>query len=116
MEKRTKIRHIAEISRSFSGFSPITETVNFPKYVILTNRFENFRRWPETVKISRREFERELHNNPVLVDVYLDNCSTEADFYLCEVTHDYTSYQYCIMCMKDQIVMLYYRKILMQVE
>lgn len=116
MEKRTKIRLIANISRSISGFAPITETSDYPKYVMLTNRFENFERWPETIKITRKEFEKELHKDPVLVDAYLDVFSTEADFYLCRVTYDYTTYHYCIMSLNKQIVLLYYRKVLIEMD
>jgi hypothetical protein len=84
--------------------------------VMLTNRFVNFRRWPETTKVTRREFEKELHNDPDLVDAYLDVFTTEADFYLCLVTYDSTTYHYCIMCNENKIIMLYYRKIMVEID
>lgn len=116
MEKRTKIRHIAKVSGYFPGFAPITETSNYPMYMILKVRFENFTRWPETEQISRKEFEKELHNDEELVEAYLDVYSKKAVFYLCRVKFDELEYHYCIMCVEKQIVMLYYRKLLMIIE
>lgn len=116
MEKRTKIRHIAKVSRFIPGFAPITETTNYPMYMILQVRFENFFRWPETEQISRKEFERELHNDEELVNAYLDVYAKKAEFYLCKVTCNDLEYHYCIMCNGKQIVMLYYRKVYMLVK
>lgn len=116
MEKHVKIKSIAKITRFIQGFYPVTQTTYYPMYMILTNRLSGFKRWPETERISREEFEKELHNDPELVDAYLELFSKKAEFYLCKINYDDLEYHYCIMCMGKQIVMLYYRKILLIVD
>ncbi len=116
MEKPIKLRHIAKVSKLTRRFTPITETSNIHLYSILASRFESFRRWPETTKITRCEFEEELHNNPELVDVYIDIFSKQAEFFTCMVNDQDLVYEYCIMCIKKRIVLLYYRDAMIIIE
>jgi hypothetical protein len=116
MDKHLKIRHIGRVSELIEPFIPMSESINRGAFMLLQNRFENFKRWPETKKISREEFERELQNNVELEDAYLDVFSTKAEFYLCQIKHEQLNYNYCIMCLNKKMVLLYYREILLIID